>query len=475
MIITMRKLELLVLIVFLFIIHVCIGQNKPSNSNKYLLLDNRVTEKVENAKLTVGVAFKHPSNPLFVEDKPWEQRFDNYYGNVIFDEEDDLYKCWYSPFIIDNSAKGMSLKEREKDYDVPDKREMAICYATSKDGIHWEKPNLGLVDFEGNKNNNIVWRGKGQDGDHWAGPHGAGIFKDKYEKDPNRRYKAIFKGKKLSISFSKDGLHWDEYQPCEGDVTVAGDTHNNALWAPTLNKYVGITRTWGEMGREVARVESDDFIHWTKEEVVLQGLNKNLQPYAMPVFYYGGVYLGLVAIHNQKTDRVHTELTWSPDTKKWYRISPGIPLIPCSDKKLDYDYGCVFSCAYPIFKGAEIQLYYGGSDWLHSGWRNGSLCLATLRADGFAGYVAKSSAAEIITTEISYKGGEIYLNADVNEGGHLNVKVLNKEGKTIAKSETFSANLINSVVQFDREIPKGDIKLQFDFTNATIFSFNIDK
>ena len=471
----MRKIQLLILVLHLFFIYDCFGQNKQSNSNKYLLLDNRVTEQVENAKLTVGFAHKHPSNPLFVEDKPWEQRFDNFYGNVIYDEEDELYKCWYSPFIIDNSAKGMSLKEREKDYDVPDKREMAICYAISEDGIHWEKPNLGLIDFEGNKSNNIVWRGKDQDANHWRGPHGAGIFKDKYEKDPNRRYKAFFKGEKLSIGFSKDGLHWDEYQQCDGDVTVAGDTHNNTLWAPTLNKYVGVTRTWGKMGREVARIESNDYIHWTKEEVVLQGLNKDLQPYAMPIFYYGGIYLGLAAIYNQNSDRVNTELTWSPDTKKWYRISPGIPIIPCSDKKLDYDYGCVFACAYPIFKGTEIQLYYGGSDWLHSGWRGGSLCLATLRSDGFAGYDAKSSPAKIVTKEIPYNGEDIYLNADVNEGGHLNVKVLNKEGKLIAKSKTFSANLINSEVQFDREILMGVIKLQFEFTDSTVYSFDLEK
>ena len=471
----MKKLKYLILIVSVLNVQACIGQKKQTSRTKYLLLNNQVIEKVENAKLVVGKVEKSSANPLFVEDKPWEKRFDNLYGNVIYDEEDELYKCWYSPFIIDNSAKGMSLKEREKDYDAPDEREMAICYATSKDGIHWEKPNLGLTDFGGNKKNNIIWRGKGQGGDHWAGPHGGGIFKDLHEKDPNRRYKALFKIEELSIGFSKDGLHWDEYQPCEGDVTVAGDTHNNALWAPTLNKYVGITRTWGKMGREVARVESDDFIHWTKEEVVLEGLDNNLQPYAMPVFYYGGVYLGLVAIHNQKTDRVHTELTWSPDTKKWNRISPGTSLIPCSDKKLDYDYGCVYACAYPVFEKDEIKLYYGGSDWLHFGWRNGAMGLATLRPDGFAGYVAKSSPAKIVTKEIFYSGGNIYLNADINEGGHLIVRVLDKDGKSLAKSEKLSANLINSELQFDKKIKKGNITLQFDFVNAKVYSFDLEK
>jgi hypothetical protein len=350
---------------------------------------------------------------------------------------------------------------------------MAVCYATSKDGIHWEKPNLGIVEYEGTKNNNIIWRGEEQDGDHWAGPHGAGIFKDNQETNPNRKYKSLFKVEDLSVGFSKDGLHWDEYQSCEGDVTVAGDTHNNAFWAPTLNKYVGITRTWGEMGREVARIESDDFINWTKEEVVLEGLDKNLQPYAMPVFYYGGVYLGLVAIHNQKIDRVHTELTWSFDTKKWHRISQGIPLIPCSDKKLDYDYGCVYTCANPVIEQDEIKLYYGASDWLHYGWRSGSMCLATLRPDGFAGYETEEKAAQIITKALSYAGGAITVNADISNGGFLRVKVLSENGKEIAVSKVLSANLINSELQFDKKIEAGSVKLVFDFVKAKLYSFDI--
>ena len=57
-----------------------------TDSLKFLLLDHRIIEKTENAKLEVGRVEKHPANPLFVEDKDWEMRFDNLYGNVIFDE-----------------------------------------------------------------------------------------------------------------------------------------------------------------------------------------------------------------------------------------------------------------------------------------------------------------------------------------------------------------------------------------------------
>ena len=171
--------------------------------NRFLLLDSRIVENVENAKLVVGTVKKHKSNPLFGEDKPWEKRIDNLYGNVIYDEEENIYKCWYSPFIVDESAKGMTLKEREeRPYRPPDNREMAICYATSEDGITWVKPEFDIVQFENTKANNILWRGNRDDGQHWGGPHGSGIFKDLLDQDPNRRYKAILKGEILSVAFS---------------------------------------------------------------------------------------------------------------------------------------------------------------------------------------------------------------------------------------------------------------------------------
>src|SRR5210317_1093189 len=164
--------------------------------SRFLLLDSRIVEKTQNAKLEIGTVKKHPANPLFSEDKPWEKRFDNLYGNVIFDEEENLYKCWYSPFTIDHSSQGMTPEQRGKKYKPPKGREMSICYAISQDGIHWKKPALGLVEYEGSIQNNIIWRG----------PHGTGIFKDLREKDPAKRYKTIFQG--LSVSFSADGIHW---------------------------------------------------------------------------------------------------------------------------------------------------------------------------------------------------------------------------------------------------------------------------
>ena len=440
--------------------------------NRFLLLDGRVVEKAENAKLVVGTVQKHKANPLFVEDKVWEMRFDNLYGNVIYDRAEKIYKCWYSPFIIDAPwSRKMTVEERKKTRYRARRREMGICYATSKDGIAWEKPELGLMDYDaknrskrgsGDKKNNVVLRG----------PHGAGVFKDDHDPDPKRRYKTIYQG--LSVSFSPDGLHWAKPEKCQG-VRVAGDTHNNAFWAPTLGKYVGITRTWGgAKGRQVARIESDDYVKWTKEVVVLEGLDKKHQTYAMPVFYRCGVYIGLIALFHTPSDRVWTELAWSADTKKWNRVSPGTPLIPCSEKKLDYDYGCVYPCAYPVFLKDEIRLYYGGSDYLHNGWRTGSLCLAVLRPDGFAGYEqeSKDKPAIITTTAIPYSGKGLRISADAAKSGSIKTSIVDKDGKVISEAQTISQTVTDGSLKLSKKIPAGDIRLRFELKNAKLYSFS---
>ena len=76
----------------------------------------------------------------------------------------------------------------------------------------------------------------------------------------------------------------------------------------------------------------------------------------MPYFFYEGVYLGLVAIHDQKSDRVWTELAWSPDTINWTRIDVGNPLIPNSEIKLDYESVELWKRMSQNKKGKEIAI-----------------------------------------------------------------------------------------------------------------------
>ncbi len=125
---------------------------------EYLLLDSRIIERVKNARLVPGAAVKDPGNPLFVADRSWEPRYDNMYPNVLWDEEQEIYKCWYCPFIVDERTSRTAPGKRNPemtDYMAarPNKRDEAILYATSGDGIRWEKPELGIVEFNGSRKN----------------------------------------------------------------------------------------------------------------------------------------------------------------------------------------------------------------------------------------------------------------------------------------------------------------------------------
>ena len=93
------------------------------------------------------------------------------------------------------------------------------------------------------------------------------------------------------------------------------------------------------------------------------------------------------------------------DVRLTQRVCPGTPPIPEDGDEGDHDWGCVFPAASPVFLDNEIRLYYRGRDGLHTSWQNGSLSLATLRPDGFAGYRATAPALVTTTPRVGRSSG----------------------------------------------------------------------
>ncbi len=478
----------------------------PITPKKYLLLDSRVIKHSENCKLTLGKVTKNKNNPLFTEDKLWEPRFDNLYANIIFDTINNqaYYRCWYSPFIVDYATSKTKnkkkkpgsyikrLREMYVKYGSKKSREMGICYAISKDGIDWEKPSLNIVEFNDSKDNNIILRNN----------HGAGLFKDDFTEESNERYKLILADdneRRMFICTSNDGLKWSIPQVCPNIEKVSedtknlrikwnGDTHNNAIWAPTIEKYVLITRMWKQTKvnngksigiRLVGRSESLDYKTWTLTEPIFEGNEVHLQIYSMPIFEYYGIYLGLPAIFNIKTDTVQTELAWSPDTIKWYRICPGTALIPNSETRGDIDWGCIYAAKSPIILNNEIRLYYLGSDGPHTDWRKGYFCLATLRPDGFAGYKSVDDTLEssIITVPIPWNGYDLGLSADIDEGGYVKATVLNENNNILGNGvieKTCMGEKLKLTMKDQNSISLNtEVNFKFYLRNAILYSFSI--
>lgn len=444
----------------------------PRDAHKQLLLDRRVVAAAEGVQLVPGRVEKDSHDPLFPADKPWENALNNLYPNVTYDSEERLFKLWYKCAIPDKDVIAKMMPPSTI-HNVG----WFLLYATSKDGIAWQKPELGLFGFDGSKRNNAVARDT---------PN-VGVFKDPHDANPARRYKMFYDVgfSKPRVRFSPDGIHWSEpIEPQglvlpEGKGTV-GDTHNNAFWDDRLGKYVLITRIYlGE--RLVARSESDDFLHWTPPEVVLRSNpaeGKTYQTYCMPSFPYANVYLGYVMMYRAQGDRtVDCELAYSPDSIRWERVCPGKPLIPRGPKEA-YDSQCIYGPAGPaIAQDGKLLIYYGGDHNPHRGWKRHCLpCLARLRIDGFAGYepVQAGGHGTIVTQPMVCAGGPLCISADAR-GGSIRVGVLDADGFALDDCRPIASDVTDGVVQWtsgkDFAALEGKtVQLKFEINAAKLYA-----
>lgn len=474
---------------------IALGQSKDlpapdMNRSRYLLLDSRIIESTDNARLTVGRAVKDKNNPLFSEGKkPWERHYNNPYLSIMYDEEDQLYKLWQA-LLIKAGPTGKSVGEelpadqRAFHNWAPGKRVGGLCYATSKDGIKWDKPKLGVVDFNGSKDNNIVLVSPRDN-------NSICVLKDLQEKDPKQRYKALLPMKRKSVAwFSPDGIHWGPQQSA-GNI-AHGDTLQSIWWDKKIKKYVLITRRWGgaKTGgyyggfghRRAARGESSDFLNWSRPEIVIAGLDTRMQVHDMTVVPYAGIYLGLVGLFDINADQQWCELAWSPDSHHWYRINPGKALIPNSRVMGDCDWGCIFPSS-PIFKKDEVLLYYGGTDGGFMGFRSGSLCLAHLRKDGFAGYEEtnrRGPPAKLTTKPLTVVGETLLINADVPpSGGFVKTRVLAETGEEVlAVAELKSKSVTDEPLEWLqgslKALKSKKVRIEFEMRDAKVYSFSFE-
>ena len=144
-------------------------------STKQLFVDDYLIESLANAKQGLNQAVKADDNPVLRRERPWEG---NYMRpiKVIFDEKEGDFKMWYTA-----STSTVRLENGKPVVGGPAGfivRGRVTCLATSEDGIHWERPSLGLVEFDGSTDNNIL-------------PERENLptvpdFQDLHEKDPGK-------------------------------------------------------------------------------------------------------------------------------------------------------------------------------------------------------------------------------------------------------------------------------------------------
>jgi hypothetical protein len=454
------------------------GAEKPSRSLSKLFIDDHWVETKTGVRRVLHQADKHEGNPLIRGENAWAKN-PYCYGTVMYDADESRFKLWYMSY-----NQGFSLKERTP-----------ILYATSKNGIAWERPSLDLVDFRGSKKNNIVMSHYG-----FHDLYSPSVLRDDRDPDPRRRYKMIWwdfpKGKQgyrddgMCVAFSPDGIHWSKHSA--NPVLSARKQERSisdvmsVMYDNRAGKFVAYTKGWADPWpalRQVVRTESTDFVHWSEPEVVLRHAfnRKDPQSYGMVVTQYEGLYLGLLCSYKKPGDEtIDIQLAVSHDNREWSRVAAQATFIPTGQTG-SWDDGMLF-CAPLITHNDRVLIYYGGWDGPHNtSKRQAGIGLATLRKDGFVSLDAGADEG-MITTRVLIDddaAGQLLINAEA-QGGAIRVEVIGGDGKVLpgyAKSDCLpsTGDGIRQRVRWKAQdvLPSTDkgIRLRFWLTDAKLYSF----
>ena len=232
-------------------------------SQRELFVDDHLVDRLEgHAELRLH--HPTPREVVLVHDAPWEGNASAYHS--VF-KDVDRYRMYYRAWHL--TIEGDQLKQGV----------VSLCYAESGDGVHWEKPNLGLHEFQGSKANNIIFSSKvaARDQVRLGGPP---VFRDQ---NPNATPDAQYKTFMISRSplgmrpyKSADGIHWSPMT--EGPTITDGafDSKNLAFWDSVRGEYRAYWRyftegttndkTWKPAGiRAIRTATSKDLRTWTNE------------------------------------------------------------------------------------------------------------------------------------------------------------------------------------------------------------------
>jgi hypothetical protein len=297
-------------------------------------------------------------------------------------------------------------------------------YWESRDGIHWTKPDLGLVEVDGSRDNNVILANT-----RWFAHNFSPFLDGRPEAAKDERFKAlagVHKGGGLCAFVSGDGVRWKKLkdEPVITSESFAFDSQNVSFWSESERCYVCFFRTWktphGSL-RTISRTTSEDFLNWSPAVAT----NPNLPGEHLytsgthPYFRAGHVYIALATRflpdRGSSTDimfmtsrggntysRTFLEAFIRPglDPSKWGNRSnyAALNVVPTSPD--------------------EMSIYVRERRYV-------------LRTDGFASACAGHNGGELLTKPITFSGRELEINYSTSAAGDVRVEIQDSAGTPI--------------------------------------------
>jgi hypothetical protein len=398
----------------------------PLGTQRELFVDDHLIDELSGASLQLHRPVER--EVVLRCDRPWEGAVCGYF-NVF--QDGHKYRMYYRGWDARFATKKLTIGHPA-----------VLCYAESTDGVHWTRPSLGLFEFQGSKDNNIVWIGKGFDN--------VAVFKDTNPRVPEgQRYKALG-GYPLVALVSADGLHWERLQEKPVITKGAFDSQNLAFYDNLRRQYVAYYRGFRQGVRDILVATSPDFVHWNddRQQWIVRSAGTDEHLYtsaATPYFRAPQIYVAFPmryeptrpmkegkndgmsgvtdAVFMTSRDGVHFDRRFLEAF-----IRPGLDQGRWITRNNMPAWGLVATKAQDVEGQEELSVY-----WTERYYTPACrLRRGTLRLDGFVSVNAPFAGGQLITKPFTFTGRSLAINYSTSAAGSVVVELQQADGRPIA-------------------------------------------
>jgi len=445
-------------------------------SRREIFVDDYLVERFDG-KAHLRLHAPMPREIVLSMDRPWEGVYSGY-ATVL--EDRGKYRMYY---------RGLPEAQHTLDSEV-------TCCAESTDGIRWTKPDLGLFEVRGTRQNNVVLAR------HRACHNFAPMLDANPAAPPEQRYKALGgTGAPGLIAFvSADGVRWKELQKEPVITQGAFDSQNVAFWSTAEGCYVCYFRVFRDGVRWIARATSKDFLHWSEPVDMDLDAKPREHLYTNQTFPYPRaphVYLGLPtrflpgrrALSDETLRKLGTPKDWDyandcaevlfTSTRGGSHLSRTFLeafIRPGLDPR-DWTSRASYAAHGILMTGPEEMSIYVQH---HCGYPSSHVRRYTLRPDGFASAGAPFSGGDLLTRPLVFEGRRLVVNFASSAAGSLRVELQDASGKpipglTLADCPELFGNELARTVAWRAGPDVGrlsgqPVRLRFAFRDADLFS-----
>jgi hypothetical protein len=403
-----------------------------------------------------------PREVVLTADAPWEGNTSAYY--TVF-RDGDIYRMYYRGSHFDEATKKSAHRE-------------VTCYAESKDGIHWTKPELALFDFNGSKRNNIVWDG--------AGGHCFAPFLDTNRSAAkDARYKALTRvdGGLLALK-SADGIRWTPISDKPVITKGAFDSQNLAFWDSHLGKYREYHRAFRGL-RDIMTGTSDDFVHWTEPQFLEYVGAPPEHLYTNTVQPYPGALHLLIGFPTRflpATQQTEPTFMVSRDGTSFRRYRDAV--IPTSaPANRDGNRSNYMAWGLVQLPGQSNEWSVFAKEAYYTG-TGSRLRRFTYRPDGLVALTAGADGGEVLTRPLTFRGQRLLLNYRARPNGSLQVELLDADGHPLGgfaatDNTPLSGDSLSTAAAWTNgsdlaSLAGQPVRLRFILHDAELFSFRFE-